>query len=1478
MKTRLFLVALFFSIISYAQIPTSGLLSQYEFTNGSLSDPINGGDFVQTGSALLNISDRFGSNSNAINLNSDHLTRPDINYLSDDLTISFWLKTTTNDSNIRTIIDDKSPPQSNNPNTYISGLVIFLQDGKVGISCTHERSPIGYPLTWRSFSFLTNTDISDGEWHHIVVSIEFDRIYNIANVLRGHTFNIDFHIDLVTESFVDTIYGTSLQSVSNTNWMNSGNVTIANNRNNNLPNDNRYLDAVDDIYFYNRLLTNTEIEDIATNNGYCIGDTDNTILSVSNIANNEATINISQSGTFGIAYHKVSEPFSSATILTGISSGNTVINGLDEFTDYHVYIREQCSSNSSLWSSEVAFTTTRTIGRIYVNHTATGHNNGISWTNAYTNLEDALSNMVNDEEIWVAQGTYKPHASDRDLSFNITNSNVKLYGGFDGTESVLDQRNPKTNVTILSGDLQDDDNSVIEFSNTTRNDNSYNIITINADNATIDGFTISDAHANGVTSEQQSGGAIFKGYGINNLNIYNCIIKNNIAIASAAGVFARYETTGSTKIHNNTFFNNLARWGTAIYSYTGNNFTANIEVVNSLFYNNEVKDNSSTLFGYAGSSGWFRAYGSNSIMNCSLINNTYYNNIDTGTAPNLNNSNRATVGMGYTNGTLNGEVANCIFWGNTTAGGYIAKSIAQIHTNLGQNIYVHNSIGEDGFSTIAAANLINTSNIDPLFTDPVNADFTLQTSSPAIDGGDGAKVPSDITTDLSVNPRFYNGTVDMGPYEQSCTSTCFTLTINIIGNGHIENAGNFMNSQSLFEQNTVLSLAPIADTGYAFYEWSGDATGTTNPLTITMDSEKTINVTFKELPIYVDKDATGANDGSSWANAYTDLSTALNNVGAYKSIWIADGVYTPAAGNRTNTFNISTNDLKIYGGFNGTEVTIYQRNSIANPTILSGDLNGDDTDVDYATSTRSENVYHVVTLSANGIELDGLTIQDGHANSTTNSELGRGSAIYKSFTANTLSLNNCIIKNNVGGKTGGAIFAQFDVSGTISINNTIFDNNLAVYGSGLYSYTNTNQTLDVTITNSLFSNNTSKNNGSFLSYTGSSVWIRAYGSGSTVTTNIVNSTFANNIDIGTQSGVYERGTLSLGRWNGTHNVTLSNIISYHNTGAGSGTTLAVSAGHDSTVNQIVVYNSIAEDDFSNISAGNLINTSNSDPLFTDAANGDFTLQSGSPAIDAGDNSKIPAGVVTDLAGNTRIENTTVDMGCYEFSVSNLSIAPKVYLQGAAMNPIIGQESLMRDDLRTGAYLSTISPYTDALTCANSVFNTGGTGGSGIMDDDIVDWLWLELRDGNDNSIIVESRSVLLQRDGDVVDIDGVSSVTLTSNPGSYYLALHHRNHLGIMSANTIALASSTNTIDLSASPATVLGGVNEVYDLGNGTFAMISGDYDQNGQIQTADASGVIILLGSGSYDNADLDMNGQIQTTDLNNILYPNIGKGQQF
>lgn len=81
-------------------------------------------------------------------------------------------------------------------------------------------------------------------------------------------------------------------------------------------------------------------------------------------------------------------------------------------------------------------------------------------------------------------------------------------------------------------------------------------------------------------------------------------------------------------------------------------------------------------------------------------------------------------------------------------------------------------------------------------------------------------------------------------------------------------------------------------------------------------------------------------------------------------------------------------------------------------------------------------------------------------------------------------------------------------------------------------------------------------------------------------------------------------------------------------------------------NQVLVKNAIGQSSFSNINAANLTNTSNADPLFTSTS--DFTLQAGSPAIDSGDNSLVPSGIATDLAGNDRIFNTTVDMGVYEF--------------------------------------------------------------------------------------------------------------------------------------------------------------------------------------------------------------------------------------
>ena len=218
----------------------------------------------------------------------------------------------------------------------------------------------------------------------------------------------------------------------------------------------------------------------------------------------------------------------------------------------------------------------------------------------------------------------------------------------------------------------------------------------------------------------------------------------------------------------------------------------------------------------------------------------------------------------------------------------------------------------------------------------------------------------------------------------------------------------------------------------------------------------------------------------------------------------------------------------------------------------------------------------------------------------------------------------------------------------------------------------------------------------------------------------------------------------------------------------------------------------------------------------------------------------------------------------------VQVTPQVYLQGASINPNVGEEAWMRDDLRLAGIIPTTSPYTDALTCNATVFNTTGANA-------IVDWVWVEVRDGADNTNILGSQSALLQRDGDVVGADGVSPLRFDVPGASYYLTVSHRNHLGIMSANTVALSLTASTVDMMTSSTSILGGTNAVIDEG-GRFTMVGGDYDQNNQVQTADVNSVFPLLGGFGYDNGDLDMNGQLQTIDINIINFPNSGRGRQY
>ncbi|WP_152604851.1 hypothetical protein [Psychroserpens jangbogonensis] len=210
---------------------------------------------------------------------------------------------------------------------------------------------------------------------------------------------------------------------------------------------------------------------------------------------------------------------------------------------------------------------------------------------------------------------------------------------------------------------------------------------------------------------------------------------------------------------------------------------------------------------------------------------------------------------------------------------------------------------------------------------------------------------------------------------------------------------------------------------------------------------------------------------------------------------------------------------------------------------------------------------------------------------------------------------------------------------------------------------------------------------------------------------------------------------------------------------------------------------------------------------------------------------------------------------------------KVFLEGAYDT----NSGLMRDDMRSSGILPTTSPYVDAKSCDISVFNVTGSSA-------IVDWIWLELRDITDQTLVIESRSAFLRADGTVVDVDGVSPLFIDVPENDYYLMLSHRNHLGVLTLDSFTFDGTTLNIDLTTSNLSVQGGNNAIAGFSDGAFGLYAGDFNGDGQIQNTDRNGVTPLRGISGYNNADINLNGQVQNSDINGILTPNIGKGEQF
>ncbi len=390
-------------------------------------------------------------------------------------------------------------------------------------------------------------------------------------------------------------------------------------------------------------------------------------------------------------------------------------------------------------------------------------NTGGTWGDAVQTVQHALTladasvldstNNINDCEIWVAAGTYLPGTTATD-TFQLR-SGVHLYGGFLGTESARHERDWVSNETILSGDINQADNLY---------DNLHHVVT-GANNATLDGFTITGGYSDVDFSIDQYGG------GMLNINasptVENCWFTWNYA-KSGASIYNegsspniincdftenRGNSSGSGAITNSTGSNPLVINAYIVdnYSYRGggfSNYNSSPTIINAVIAHNECNWDCS-----------MDNYNSSPLV----INATIVMNI----------ANYGVGGVANDGGSTHPVFINSILYGNVS----MSSSEQFDNRNGSSELVTYSNVmgGHAGAGNIDA---------NPLFVQedpfhPAGLDFHLVAGSPGIDQGDATSLQPDswdldhdsdtaepTPVDLAGDPRVVGSGVDMGAYEQ----------------------------------------------------------------------------------------------------------------------------------------------------------------------------------------------------------------------------------------------------------------------------------------------------------------------------------------------------------------------------------------------------------------------------------------------------------------------------------------------------------------------------------------------------------------------------------------------------------------------------------------------------------------------------------------------------------------------------------------
>ncbi|MCE9616106.1 MAG: hypothetical protein K8T26_17680 [Lentisphaerae bacterium] len=421
-------------------------------------------------------------------------------------------------------------------------------------------------------------------------------------------------------------------------------------------------------------------------------------------------------------------------------------------------------------------------------------------------------------------------------------------------------------------------------------------------------------------------------------------------------------------------------------------------------------------------------------------------------------------------------------------------------------------------------------------------------------------------------------------------------------------------ADAFFDDNAVVTLTAVPVGGnFEFSSWSGSISGTLNPTNVTMDSAKTITANFRQI-VFVDASkALGGNNGTTWANAYTNIYTALFLSGAGMEYRVAAGTYNPTnwAFSRAT---LETGDI-LLGGFpvgGGLPAT---RDWASNPTYISGDGNDDGvSDITFAATYwtaggTTPQDFPLLYSVGTGVKIDGFTLQYAQNIST---HTRWGGALY--INGGDATVRNCVIRRN-GAWRGAGIAVS---AGVLSAANCLF-------------YANTNYYYGA-IDQAPFADS------------GAAIYTRDNFTAGTAAKGVflTNCTFALNDAYGSGGDDVKLNTQMLGP------STLKNCIFWSTnateTAAGSNSGVVQTNGYAGNVYMNCDRRGYP---FLNGASGNI----SSDPVFISEAGGNLRLTGSSSCFNTGDDTGVDA---MDLDHTARIQGPHVDIGAYEKAITPLA--------------------------------------------------------------------------------------------------------------------------------------------------------------------------------------------------------------------------------